>query len=260
MTDDSQSSNEAAGRHQTVIILDFGSQYTQLIARRVRENRVYCEIQPYDFDAEAISRRNPIGVILSGGPQSVYEQDAVQVDAGIFELGIPVLGICYGMHLTAHQLGGQVEGSERREYGRAEIDVVESSILFDGLAARETVWMSHGDRVRELPEGFRVCASTTNAPVVAIENPERRIYCIQFHPEVSHTVSGGEILRNFLYGVCGAAGDWKMASYVDEAIEAISRQAPTGRVLCALSGGVDSSVVAALLNRAVADRTVAVFV
>jgi GMP synthase (glutamine-hydrolysing) len=260
MTDDSRGSTKAPGRHQTIIILDFGSQYTQLIARRVRENRVYCVIQPFDFSAEEIRQEDPIGVILSGGPQSVYEPDAAQVDAAIFELGIPVLGICYGMHLTAHQLGGEVEGSEHREYGRAEIDVVESSVLFDGLAAKETVWMSHGDRVGELPEGFRVCASTTNAPAVAIENRESRIYGIQFHPEVSHTVSGGEILRNFLYGVCGATGDWKMASYVDEAIEAIRRQAPEGKVLCALSGGVDSSVVAALLNRAVADRSVAVFV
>jgi GMP synthase (glutamine-hydrolysing) len=260
MTEKNQASRSVPGRHQTVIILDFGSQYTQLIARRVRENRVYCEIQPYDFGSEEIRKREPIGVILSGGPQSVYEQNAAQVDAALFGLGIPVLGICYGMHLTAHQLGGGVEGSDHREYGRAEVDVVESSMLFEGLAAKETVWMSHGDRVRDLPAGFRVCASTTNAPAVAIENQEKKIYGIQFHPEVSHTVSGGAILRNFLYGVCGATGDWKMASYVDEAIEAIRRAAPEGKVLCALSGGVDSSVVAALLSRAVADRLVAVFV
>ena len=246
--------------HQTVLVLDFGSQYTQLIARRVRENRVYCEILPYDTSVVEIRDRSPIGLILSGGPQSVYEPGAVQPDPALFGLGIPTLGICYGMQVMVHQLGGEVEASESREYGRAEVEVVDPGLLFEGLGRRETVWMSHGDRVRELPEGFRVCASTVNAPTVAFEDRARKIFGIQFHPEVSHTVSGGQILRNFLYGACGAVGDWGMASYLEEAVARIRARVGDGRVLCALSGGVDSSVVAMLLHRALGPRMVAVFV
>ncbi|MGB5162783.1 MAG: glutamine-hydrolyzing GMP synthase [Thermoanaerobaculia bacterium] len=246
--------------HQTVLVLDFGSQYTQLIARRVRENRVYCEILAYDTPIAEIRRRSPIGLILSGGPQSVYSPGAVRPDPGLFELEIPILGICYGMQVMVHLLGGEVEGSDTREYGRAEVDVIDRGVLFEGLGERETVWMSHGDRIRELPEGFQVCASTPNAPTVAFENSDRRMFGIQFHPEVSHTVSGGEILRNFLYGACGARGDWGMASYLQEAVESIRAQVADGTVLCALSGGVDSSVVAMLLHRALGGRMVAVFV
>lgn len=246
--------------HETVLVLDFGSQYTQLIARRVRENRVYCEILPFDASVDEIRDRGPVGLILSGGPQSVYEPDAVQPDPKLFEMGIPTLGICYGMQVMVHQLGGEVEASDTREYGRAEVEVGDPGLLFEGLGNKETVWMSHGDRIRELPEGFRVCASTTNAPTVAFENQARKIFGIQFHPEVSHTVSGGEILRNFLYGACGARGDWGMASYLEEAVERIQSQVGDGRVLCALSGGVDSSVVAMLLHRALGERMVAVFV
>ncbi|MEE8137889.1 MAG: glutamine-hydrolyzing GMP synthase [Thermoanaerobaculia bacterium] len=260
MTQDRAAAEPVAGRHQTVLVLDFGSQFTRLIGRRVRDNRVYCEIHPYDLPLEEIRQRKAIGLILSGGPQSVYASDAVRVDPALFEIGIPILGICYGMQLAAHLLGGRVEGSERREYGRAEIDLVRPSVLFQGLSPRETVWMSHGDRVLEPPEGFVVCASTESAPAVAIENPQRQIYGIQFHPEVSHTVSGGEILRNFLFGVCGARGDWGMASYLEEVVAKVRQQAREGSVLCALSGGVDSSVVAALLNRAVGDRLTAIFV
>ncbi len=250
----------ASRRHQLVLVLDFGSQYTQLIARRVRENRVYCEVHPYDLDLDEIRRLRPIAIVLSGGPQSVYAEGAVSADPGIFDLGVPVLGICYGLQLIAHQLGGGVEASGEREYGRAEIRVSEASPLFDGLAERETVWMSHGDRVVGLPPGFRACAATASAPLVAIEDPARRIFGIQFHPEVSHTVSGGEILRNFLYRVCAADGDWVMASYVEEAIDDVRSTVGEERVLCGLSGGVDSSVVAALLNRAIGDRLTAVFV
>ena len=247
--------------HQTLLILDFGSQFTQLIARRVRENRVYCEVHPFDLDVEEIRRRRPLGIILSGGPQSVYEEGAPTAAPALFALGVPVLGICYGMQVMAHELGGGVEGSSRREYGRAEISVVEPGALFAGLAACETVWMSHGDRIGALPPGFRLTATTENAPVVAFEDAERGLYGIQFHPEVSHTVSGGELLRNFLFGVCGAAGDWRMASYVEEAVATIrERLGEAGRVICALSGGVDSSVVAALLKRAVGERSTAVFV
>jgi GMP synthase (glutamine-hydrolysing) len=246
--------------HQSVLILDFGSQFTQLIARRVRENRVYCEVHPFDLPVEEIRRRSPVGVILSGGPQSVYEEGAPGASPELFALGVPVLGICYGMQVMAHELGGGVEGSSRREYGRAEVSIVEPGKLFAGLAARETVWMSHGDRIRGLPAGFRLTATTESAPVVGFENPERGLYGIQFHPEVSHTVSGGEILRNFLFGVCGARGDWRMASYLDEAVATIQERVGEGKVICALSGGVDSSVVAALLERAVGERSTAIFV
>ncbi|MFQ5525372.1 MAG: glutamine-hydrolyzing GMP synthase [Thermoanaerobaculia bacterium] len=249
-----------AARHETVLVLDFGSQYTQLIARRLRENRVYCEVHPCTLSAAEAAELAPIGVILSGGPQSVYDDGAHHADAGIFALGVPVLGICYGMQLIAHQLGGRVEASGKREYGRAEIEIGVGSELFDSLSRHETVWMSHGDRVAQAPEGFREIASTEAAPVVGIENVDRGIYGIQFHPEVSHTVSGDEILRNFLYRICGASGDWAMASYKEEAIATIRRQAPDGRVLCGISGGVDSSVVAALLRQAIGDRLAAVFV
>jgi GMP synthase (glutamine-hydrolysing) len=248
------------GEHQTVLILDFGSQYTQLIARRVRENRVYCEIHPPDLDPAVIRARQPIGIILSGGPQSVYEEGAASADPGLFELGLPVLGICYGMQLMAHQLGGRVEGSQHREYGRAEIEVSEPGLLFEGCATQETVWMSHGDRVAELPPGFRARASTANAPVVAFEDSSRHFYGIQFHPEVSHTVSGDQILQNFLYGVCGAAGDWGMASFLEETISGLKARIPEGNIICGLSGGVDSSVVAVLLDRAFGSRVKPVFV
>ena len=246
--------------HQTVLILDFGSQFTQLIARRVRENRVYCEVHPFDLPVEEIRRRRPIGLILSGGPQSVYEKDAASADPEMFRLGVPVLGICYGMQVMAHRLGGGVEGSDRREYGRAEIAITDPGRLFQGLASCETVWMSHGDTIGALPPGFRPTASTGNAPVVAFEDPERGFYGIQFHPEVSHTVSGGDILRNFLFGICGARGDWRMASYLDEAVRVVRERVGEDRVICALSGGVDSSVVAALLQRAVGERSTAIFV
>ncbi len=247
-------------RHETVLILDYGSQYTQLIARRVRENRVYCEIHPWNFSAEEAARRRPLGVILSGGPQSVFEEGAVLADPGLFGLGVPVLGICYGMQLLAHQLGGRVEPSAQREYGRTEVEGTAPGILLGGLGLREVVWMSHGDRVTDLPPGFRSCASTPNAGTVAMEDLERRVFAVQFHPEVSHTVSGGEILRNFLFRVCGASGDWRMASYLEEAVAAVREQAPAGTVMCALSGGVDSAVVAVLVRRAVGERAVAVFV
>jgi GMP synthase (glutamine-hydrolysing) len=246
--------------HQTILILDFGSQYTQLIARRVRENRVYCEVHPFDLPEEEIRRRAPIGLILSGGPQSVYAPGAPVRGSELFELGIPVLGICYGMQLVAQALGGEVERAERREYGRAEIDVEVAGQLFEGLARRQTVWMSHGDRITELPPDFLLTASTENAPAVAFESELRRIWGIQFHPEVHHTLAGGEILRNFLYRICGASGDWRMADYCEEACAAVRAQVGDGRAICALSGGVDSSVVAALLQRAIPGRFTAIFV
>ncbi|HVS65640.1 MAG TPA: glutamine-hydrolyzing GMP synthase [Thermoanaerobaculia bacterium] len=245
---------------QTVLVLDFGGQYTQLIARRVRENRVYCEIHPFDVPAEEIAARRPIGIILSGGPDSVYAEGAPVADRSIYDLGVPILGICYGMHLLAQGTGGAVEASSEREFGRTEIDADPESRLFEGLEERQTVWMSHGDKVASLPEGFRTIGSTPSCPIVAFENPERGAFGIQFHPEVTHTVEGGEILRNFLYGACGARGEWRMASYLDEAIGAIQERVGHDRVICALSGGVDSAVVASLLSKAVGERLTAVFV
>jgi len=251
---------DLSARHQTVIVLDFGSQYTQLIARRLRQNRVYCEVHPCAMAASEMAKLQPIGVILSGGPQSVYDENASRVDPAVFDLDVPVLGICYGFNLIAQQFGAEVEASADREYGRAEVEILDGSELFDSLAASETVWMSHGDRVAKVPDGFRLIASSKSAPIVGLEDAERGIYGIQFHPEVSHTASGQEILRNFLYRICGASGDWAMASYLEEAVETIRRQAPSGRVLCGISGGVDSSVVAVLLRRAVGERLSAVFV
>jgi GMP synthase (glutamine-hydrolysing) len=246
--------------HQTVLILDFGSQYTQLIARRVRENRVYCEVHPFDLPEEEIARRAPVGLILSGGPESVYAPGAPVRGSELFELGIPVLGICYGMQLAAQALGGEVEPSDHREYGRAEVTIDYPGALLEGLAPRETVWMSHGDRVVELPPDFTLCASTPNAPAVAFESELRKVWGIQFHPEVHHTVHGGEVLRNFLYRICGARGDWRMADYLEEAVARVRQQVGDGKAICALSGGVDSSVVAALLQRAIPGRFTAVFV
>jgi GMP synthase (glutamine-hydrolysing) len=260
MPDETSQEASLEAQHQTILILDFGSQFTQLIARRVRENRVYCEVHPFNLPVAEIRRRRPVGVILSGGPQSVYEEGAPSADRELFALGVPVLGVCYGMQVMAHELGGNVEGSSHREYGRAEVTIAEPGKLFAGLAPCQTVWMSHGDRVGTLPPGFRATAGTGNAPVVAFEDAARGLYAIQFHPEVSHTVSGIEILRNFLFGICGAKGDWRMASYLDEAVATIRARVGEGKVICALSGGVDSSVVAALLERAVGERSTAIFV
>ena len=247
-------------RHESLLILDFGSQFTQLIARRVRESCVYCEIHPFDLPIDEIRARHPAGIVLSGGPDSVFDEDSPHIDPRIFELGIPILGICYGLYMIAHHLGGGVERASEREYGRAEISIGDPGVLFEGLERRETVWMSHGDRVTAIPAGFTVHASTPNAPVVAMANSERKIYGIQFHPEVSHTPSGAAILRNFLRGVCGLEGDWRMASFLDETVASIRRQVGDERIICALSGGVDSTVMAALVKLAVGDQLTAIFV
>jgi GMP synthase (glutamine-hydrolysing) len=230
-----------------ILILDFGSQYTQLIARRVRECQVYSEIHPYDLNPASIQAFAPKGIILSGGPASVYERNAPHIDPAVLELGIPVLGICYGMQLMGHLLGGEVVRARRREYGKADLVLRRPSKLFAGLGRKGTrlsVWMSHGDQVRKLPPGFHAIASSENTPFTAIENPRKRIYGLQFHPEVVHTPQGLSMLKNFLFKVCGCKHRWTMRSFLDQAISDVRGRVGSGRVICGLSGGVDSSVVA----------------
>jgi GMP synthase (glutamine-hydrolysing) len=245
--------------HELILVLDFGSQYTQLIARRVRELGVYCEIIPFNTPLEKISARRPKGIILSGGPRSVYEAGAPHCDPGIFDLGLPVLGICYGLQLQAYFMHGQVKPSHRREYGYAELEVTEESLLFTGLPGQLPVWMSHGDVVCEPPDGFRIVARTGNA-IGAAENSARQLYGLQFHPEVAHTRDGKLILKNFLQRICGARGDWTMESFIESAIQAVRRRVGTGRAVCGLSGGVDSSVAATLVHRAIGERLTCLFV
>jgi GMP synthase (glutamine-hydrolysing) len=256
--------------HQTIIVLDFGSQYTQLIARRLRELSVYSEIWPPDTPAEKIRARRPAGIILSGGPKSVSDAGAPKCDPELFDLGSPVLGICYGMQLMAHSLGGSVAPAPQREFGHAVVTVTgaaratasarSATALFEDVPSELRVWASHGDFVAAAPEGFSVVATSANAPVAAMANPERRLYALLFHPEVVHTESGLEILRNFAYRVCGCTGDWTMAAFVEEATARIRSQVGAGRVVCALSGGVDSTVAALILHRAIGDKLTCIFV
>lgn len=243
--------------HQLVLILDFGSQYTQLIARRVRELGVYCEIHPCTL--APAPREGLVGIVLSGGPSSVYDEDAPPFDSGWLALGVPVLGICYGMQLLTHRLGGEVRPAHSREYGPADIRV-EGGRLLAGLEALEPVWMSHGDQVAAPPAGFRVVASTDTCPVAAFENDAARQYGLQFHPEVTHTRNGVRLLANFVREICGARGDWTMRGFVEEQVERIRAQVGTGEVICALSGGVDSSVTAAILHRAIGRQLHCIFV
>jgi len=249
-----------APAHSKILILDFGAQYTQVIARRVRECQVYSEIVRFDVSAGDVKKLKPNGIILSGGPASVYDQDAPHVDPQIFSLGIPVLGICYGMQLMAHHLGGQVEFSARREYGAAVLHVMDGSRLFEGLGPQLDIWNSHGDKVTALPAGFHAAARTENSPFAAIENSERNLFAVQFHPEVAHTPRGKEILQNFVYHICHCAMDWTMGSFIEEACERIRRQVGDEKVVLGLSGGVDSSVTAALLHKAIGDQLTCIFV
>ncbi|MBV8761718.1 MAG: glutamine-hydrolyzing GMP synthase [Deltaproteobacteria bacterium] len=254
--------------HQLVLVLDFGSQYTQLIARRIREQSVYCEIHPYTLGADLAKIRAmaPLGIILSGGPNSVYDEGAPHVPAGLWELGIPVLGICYGAQLTAHLLGGKVDRADAREYGRATVRVKTTDGVFRSVTPGDelAVWASHGDHVEAIPPGFVHTAESDNCKFSGFANSARKIHCVQFHPEVVHTARGAELLGNFLFGICGAKGDWSMASFVDEAVARIRAQVGStdsgGRVICGLSGGVDSSVAAALIHKAIGDRLTCVFV
>jgi GMP synthase (glutamine-hydrolysing) len=246
-----------------ILILDYGSQYTQLIARRIREERVYCEIHPPTRTSEWVREWAPCGVVLSGGPASVYGADVPTADASLLELGVPVLGICYGMQLIAQLVGGQVESSTQREYGRAELRILEPNDLFDGFekGERSTVWMSHGDRVEMPPSGFELLAATETVPVAAFRAEAKPIFGVQFHPEVAHTARGGEIISNFLFRICRCAPSWTAGSFIDNQVEAVRRRVgKRGRVISGLSGGVDSSVATVLVHRAVGDRLTCVFV
>ena len=245
---------------ELVIVLDFGGQYNQLVARRVRECNVYCEIYSYKTDLAKIKEMNPKGIILTGGPNSCYEDGAPSYDKALFEMGIPVLGLCYGAQLMMHVLGGTVEKAPVREYGKTDVHVNTNSALFTDVSEDTVCWMSHFDYISKVAPGFDICAHTADCPVAAAENPSEKLYAIQFHPEVLHTKEGTKMLSNFVYNVCHCSGDWRMDSFVEHQIKAIRDKVGNGRVLCALSGGVDSSVAAVLLSRAIGDQLTCVFV
>jgi GMP synthase (glutamine-hydrolysing) len=244
----------------TVLVVDFGAQYAQLIARRVREAHVYSEIVPRDVPVEELIARRPAGIIFSGGPKSVHVQGAPTIDPTVYELGVPILGICYGAQLVAQQLGGEVARTGSGEYGRTLLEVISSSHLFGDLPTSQDVWMSHGDSIVGAPPGFRVTARTAHVPVAALEDPERRVYGVQFHPEVVHTARGQEVLKHFLYDVCGCRPSWTMTSIIEQSVEAVRAEVGGEQVICGLSGGVDSAVAAALVHKAVGDQLTCVFV
>ena len=245
---------------EMIIVLDFGGQYNQLIARRVRECNVYAEVHPYTLSLDKIKAMNPKGIIFTGGPNSVYAEESPRCGKDLLELGIPILGICYGSQLMSYLLGGTVETAPVSEYGRTEVDVDTSSVLFGDVSPRTICWMSHTDYIAKAPEGFKVVATTPVCPVAAMECPEKQLYATQFHPEVMHTQEGTKMLSNFVYKVCGCKGDWEMSSFVEDTIKSIREKVGGGKVLCALSGGVDSSVAAVLLSKAVGKQLTCVFV
>ena len=248
-------------RHELILIIDYGSQYTQLIARRIREQKVFCRIVPPEWlTTELLTKEHPKGLILSGGPNSVYQPNAPLPQREIFEQGVPTLGICYGMQAMAHQLGGTVERAEKREYGKAPVRVLAADGLFESVKPESISWMSHGDSVVKAPAGFTVSAKTDNTVSAAIADPKRRLYGLQFHPEVAHTEEGQKILKNFLFKICGCKGEWTMTSFIEEACERIRQQVGKGHVILGLSGGVDSSVAAALLNKAIGKQLTCIFV
>ncbi len=247
-------------KHEIVLVIDFGGQYNQLIARRIRENNVYCEILPYTAGIDKIKAKNPKGIIFTGGPNSAYLEDSPKISKEIFEIGVPILGICYGDQLMAHLLGGKVVkgDNQTREYGKTAIEYKESPI-FNGINTNQ-VWMSHTDYIAEAPEGFEITATTGNCPIAAMQNVEKKLYGVQFHPEVEHSLDGDKILRNFLYEVCGVSGDWTTSSFIDDKIAEIKAKVGDKKALCALSGGVDSSVAAVLMHRAIGDNLTCIFV
>jgi len=245
---------------EMIIVMDFGGQYNQLIARRVRECNVYCEVYPHTLSLEKIREMNPKGIIFTGGPNSVYKEDSPRCPKEIFDLGIPILGICYGSQAMAYELGGVVATAPVSEFGKTEVDVDTSDILFEGVDERTICWMSHTDYVAKVPEGFTATAHTPVCPVAAMACPERKLYATQFHPEVMHTKQGMQMLSNFVYKVCGCAGDWKMSSFVETTVALLREKVGSGKVLCALSGGVDSSVAAVLLSKAIGNQLTCVFV
>ncbi len=245
---------------ELVIVLDFGGQYNQLIARRVRECNVYCEVHPYTMGIEKIKELNPKGIIFTGGPNSVYKEESPRCEKALLEIGIPILGICYGSQVISYLLKGEVTTAPVSEYGKTEVMIDQSSVLFDGVSKTTVCWMSHTDYIAKTPEGFQVVATTPVCPVAAMECPEKKLYATQFHPEVMHTVEGMKMLSNFVYKICGCSGDWKMSSFVEDTIRALREKIGDGKVLCALSGGVDSSVAAVLLAKAVGRQLTCVFV
>ncbi|MFM9328326.1 glutamine-hydrolyzing GMP synthase [Paenibacillus mesotrionivorans] len=246
--------------NEIVVVLDFGGQYNQLIARRIRDLGVYSELLPYNVSLDRLKALAPKGIVFSGGPSSVYAEGAPHVDPAIYDLGIPVLGICYGMQLMAFQLNGKVERAAKREYGKADVEFAEGNKLAHGLEKKQTVWMSHGDMVSQVPEGFVIDAFTAHAPVAGMSHAKRDMYAVQFHPEVVHSVYGNELIHNFLYNICGCHGNWSMETFIEDTVKSIRDQVGSDKVLCALSGGVDSSVVAILLHKAIGDQLTCMFI
>src|ERR1700733_6119590 len=249
----------AVSTKQGIVVLDFGGQYTQLIARRIREQEVFSAVLPCTAKIEEVRAYEPVGIVLSGGPSSVYDADAPHCDPNVLQLGIPVLGICYGMQWMTHTLGGKVGRAARREYGPAHLDITCASKLFSGFPSRTKIWNSHGDHVIDLPTGFAITGKTDNA-VASVEHAEKRFYGLEFHPEVNHTDRGTEMLQNFIFSVCGAKKNWSHSGFIAATVDAIRKQAEGARAICALSGGVDSAVAAALVHRAIGDRLTNVFV
>ncbi|MBN1063671.1 glutamine-hydrolyzing GMP synthase [Clostridium botulinum] len=247
-------------KRDLVLVIDFGGQYNQLIARRVRECNVYCEVHPYNLSVDEIKQMNPKGIIFTGGPNSVYGENSPLCDKAIFELGVPIFGICYGSQLMSHMLGGKVATAPVSEYGKTKVDLNIESKLFEGVSSSTICWMSHTDYIEKAPEGFKVIGKTPVCPVAAMECEDKNLYAVQFHPEVMHTEEGTKMLSNFVYNICGCTGDWKMDSFVEKTIEEVRQKVGNGKVLCALSGGVDSSVAAVLLSRAVGKQLTCVFV
>lgn len=247
-------------QHELLLIMDFGGQYNQLIARRVREANVYCEVVPHNYSLEKIKGKNPKGIIFTGGPASVYAENAPSCDQGLFELGIPILGICYGGQLMAHVFKGKVNKASSREYGRVKLDIKDHEGIFEDISTGTKCWMSHTDFIEIAPEGFEVTATTENCPVAAMKNSQKKLYAVQFHPEVEHTEKGKEIIQNFLYKVCGFTGEWNMHDFATSSIKEIKEKVGDKKVLCALSGGVDSSVAAVLVHRAIGDQLTCIFV